>query len=228
MSTYHIEKIPAKKYTRGKVESIEKELVRTCECTLLIDGRQHCTIRAVPRDLEILGEGYSIILGYLPEQVYIFKAEEDELIINTLTGGKYEHYVPRRERGPKLDSETVINLAREAEYYKINSMIDVSILYDLDKRRVLGIIFERNIDSMTYKIVGLAYRSKSMLTNLAIATTMSIDSTFINNLQLLNLALLITTGTVTYDAVKTADKYGTYLVGDVNTREEEYIIYTGT
>ncbi len=228
MSTHHIEKITARKYAKGRIESVEKELVRTCECTLLIDGRQHCTIRAVPRDLELLGEGYSIVLGYLPEQVYIFKAEEDELIINTLTGGKYEHYLSKRERKTELDSEVIISLAKEAEYYKINNMIDVSVLYDLDRKRILGMIFERNLDSMTYKLVGLAYRSKSMLTSLAVATTMNIDSTFINNLQLLNLALLITTGNVTYDAVKTAEKYGTYLISDVNTRDEEYIIYSTT
>ncbi|NPB01088.1 MAG: hypothetical protein GXO10_06905 [Crenarchaeota archaeon] len=225
MTTHHIEKVVVRRYMRGRIENVEKELVRTCECTLLIDGRQHCTIRAVPRDLELLGEGYSIILGYLPEQVYIFKAEEDELIINTLTGGKYDQYLSKRSREIEPDPEMVINLAREAEYYKINNMIDVSVLYDLDRKRTLGIIFERILDSMTYKIVGLAYRSKSMLANMAVATTMSIDSTFISNLQLLNLALVVTTGTVTYDAVRTAERLGTCLVGDVDTREEHYIVY---
>ncbi len=226
MSTYHIEKITVKRYAKGRVEEAEKQLVRTCECTLLVDGRQHCTIRAVPRDLELLGEGYSIVLGYIPEQVYIFKAEEDELVINTLTSGKYDHYISKRERPEiRLDPSTIINLAKEAEYYKINSIMDTAVLYDLDKHRIIGTLFERIPDPMIYKIVGLAYRSKTMLSNIAIATTMSIDSTFINNLQPLNLALLITTGTVTYDAVKTAEKLGTYLIGDVDTKNEEYVIY---
>jgi len=224
--SHHIETVTVRRYQKGRIEELEKPLIRTCECTLLVDGRQHCTIRAVPRDLEILGEGYSIVLGYVPEQVYIFKAEEDELIINTLTSGKYDYRPPARSRiDIKLEPETIMNLAKETEYYKINNMIDTAVLYDLDKRRVIGTVFERVMDALTYKIVGLAYRSKTMLSNIAIATTMSIDSAFINNLQLLNLALLITTGTVTYDAVLTAEKLGLHLIGDVNTQNEEFVIY---
>jgi len=223
----HLEKIKVKKIIKGSQVEIEKELIRTCECTLLIDGRQHCTIRVIPRDLELLGQGYSILLGYKPEQVFIFKAEEDEIIVNTLTSGKYEH-VYRKFSCEDIDSEIIVNLAKEAEYYKINNMADTSVIYSIDKRRVIGLIIERCLDSMLYKIIGLVYRMKSMLDRLIIATTMNIDSTFITNLSILNVRYVITTGSVTYDAVKMSEKLSQMLIGDVDTREESYTVYTCT
>ncbi len=221
----HLEKVQVIKYVRGGIYNTEKELIRTCECTLLIDGRQHCTIRVIPRDLELLGQGYSILLSYKPEQVFIFKAEEDELIVNTLTCGKYEHVYKRGDK-VNISPELVINLAREVEYYKIDNMVDVSLIYSLDKRRIIGIIVERCIDSMTYKIIGLVYRMKNMLDRLVIVTTMNIDSSFINYISILDVKYIITTGTVTYDAVVVAQKYSQTLIGDVDVKEESYTVYT--
>lgn len=211
---YHVEKRVVTCFYEGKWTQEERFVLRTCSCTLLINGLEYSHLRTIPKDLELLGQGYAIVLGYNPDSVHVFQSEKCEYIINVLSFNKYE-YPPRvflEER--TVNISLIDKLVRELDYRKTWDKLSVAIVYNLDRSCTIGVVDDYNLDALFYKIVGLIYRSRSMLEHVLVVTDAPVDASLLGYLTVSRVVGVVTTSYVTCDAAEYAQKVGITLLGE--------------
>ncbi len=206
-------------------EMLEVELVRTCNCTILIDGRQVSTLRTVPYSLDLLGIGHTIVSGYKPESVHVFQASETDYVVNTLTLGKLE-LPPRRVTMTKLTCRLIAKLYKQYSSNEADRALYRAVAISAKGDYVCDVEDIHSI-SLVYRLIGALYALKRTLQEIVVFLTCNVDESILQALSVLQLIGVITSGKVTYDAVVYARKNNMLLVGDYDPTDNSFTLYSG-
>ncbi len=207
----------------SKIETVDLELIRTCNCTVLIDGRQVSILRTVPHDLELLGIGHTLVSGYRPDTVHVFQASESDYIVNTLTLGRAESYVYGRK--PTSISRDVVWRLYE-KYGRAGEVLHRAVAVTQDGAYICD-VEDVHITGLIYRLVGSLYVLKRSVQEIIVFLTCNVDEDVLQSLSTINLVGIVTTGKVTCNAVEYSRKNNLVLVGDFDPASQTFVIYSG-
>jgi len=203
-------------------EVSDVEVLQTCNCTVLIDGRQVSTIRTLPYALDLLGLGHALVSGYRPESVHVFQASETDFVVNVLTLGRLEMPTHRLTTA-KISCKLIEDLY--ARYYHENRAIHRAVAVTATGDYICDVEDVTTL-SLVYKLIGALYRLKRTLQELIIVLTCNVDESILQALSILQVIGVLTTGYVTYDAALFARKSGIVLAGNYNPEDRSFTLYS--
>lgn len=215
------------RFRNCNVENIEDVLLSTCSCRIIINNRDVAVFRTIPDKLEELGIGFCICRSLKPDIVHVYKSDDFNYVVSVLTYGKLSIYKRHDIRFDLSCREIMelVNFLNDQVLYKTTGATHVVLIYDLNFRRIVGIVEDYSRHAALYKSIGVLFRKNLISSIFVFILSFRIDCDLLSIIQTINVPCIISVSAITYDALDLAKRNNITLIGFARVHENRFNVY---